>query len=232
MYQPQQPAPTQQPPQNPGQNPAIALFICAVAMGIGMFTNSWATAHEGRHSIGAGLFHIEGCRSDGGCESLDWARASDRLDIPSDVDTFRTLGIVSGFAALAALVVIGGMLMGPNLHKIPLIPLQIPMGLGAGCLTYFAFRLAMSDRDVSFGPGYSAFLTIGALLIAGTVVKQWVKPIVEEARAAAARPTAMYPPPPPPPPPATHQLCPRCRVGAQWVPQYQRWYCNSCQGYL
>jgi len=28
------------------------------------------------------------------------------------------------------------------------------------------------------------------------------------------------------------KLCPRCGQPATWIPQYQRWYCYSCQQYI
>ncbi len=50
------------------------------------------------------------------------------------------------------------------------------MGIAAFCLTTFAFRLAMADHDVNFGPSYSVFLTIGALIGGGFVLQQMLLP--------------------------------------------------------
>ena len=245
--QPPQGQPPQQhyPPQtpsvapNPAQTAGIVLLVCAVVMAIGMFTNGWATAREGRDSVNAGLFDIEGCGG-GHCQSLGWERGAKRLDIPSDVNTFRNLGMLGGFAALGVIIAAGVMALGRNTAKIPLKAFEIPMGIAGFCLTTFAFRLAMADHDVNFGPSYSAFLTIGALIVAGVVLHHKLKPMIALAQAATVHPTMGQPQQPMQQQPMQQQpmqqqnasTCSTCGNALQFAEQYQRWYCGSCQQYI
>jgi hypothetical protein len=217
-------------PPNPAQTTGIILLVCALAILIALFTKGWATASEGRFEIGAGLLGIEGCGG-GHCESLEWDKAEKQLDIPSDVGIFRILGLLCGLGAVGGIAAAGGLCLARNAGKIPLKPIQGIMGAASFTLTFFAFRLAMSDKDVNFGPGFSAFLGIGGLVAAGIVMQTMLRPLVQQAKAAApALPVAQAiggaaPGAAPGP-------CPKCGGQLQFVAQYQRWYCTACQQYV
>lgn len=159
------------------------MLVCAGVMALGMVTGSWGTAREGRGSISAGLLDIEGCGR-GHCETLGWDKGSEILDIPSDVNTLRMLGLLAGLLALGGMIAAGVLAIEQKLAKIPVKPIQIGLGIASFCLTYFAFSLAMADRDVDFGPGYSAFLAIGALIVGSYVLQKQLNPLVEQAKSA------------------------------------------------
>ena len=227
--QPVQGPPMAAQPPNPAQTAGIILCVCALALLIGLFTKGWASASEGREEVNAGLLGFEGCRG-GECRSVDWELAEKGLDIPSDVGMFRILGLLCGLAALGGIAAAGGMALARKTAKIPIKPIQGAMGAASFTLTYFAIRLAMSDKDVDFGPSYSVFLAIGGLVAAGIVMQTMLRPLVQQAQAAApqlpvaqavagAAPQAAGP-------------CPRCGGQLQFVAQYQRWYCTACQQYV
>jgi hypothetical protein len=231
--------PTGQPPAqgaaaapNPAQTAGIILCVCALALLIGLFTKGWATASEGRDTIGAGLLGFEGCGG-GQCMSVEWDKAEKMLDIPSDVGAFRILGLLCGLAALGGIAAAGIMALTRKTGQIPVKAIQGVMGAASFTLTYFAFRLAMSDDDVQFGPGYSAFLAIGGLLAAGIVMQVMLRPLVQQAKAAApALPAAQAVAGAGPAPTAAPGPCPKCGGQLQFVAQYQRWYCTACQQYV
>ena len=230
------------PPVDPAKMPAIVILVCAFLLLIAMVTSGWASASEGRIDIGAGLFGFEGCSGDR-CESMDWDDGAKRLDIGGDVSTFRILGLICGFLAIGGMGAAGGMALSGNLHKIPVKPIQGVMGAAAGTLTYFAMRLWMSDDDVNFGPSWGAFVGIGGLIGAGVMLKQKLSPLVAMAQGAMpqvptatagwqqgqqpgqhieqqqAAPQQAYP-------------CQTCQQPLQYVQQYQRYYCGSCQKYV
>jgi hypothetical protein len=217
-------------PPNPAQTAGIILCVCALAILIALFTKGWATASEGRSEIGAGLLGFEGCGG-GQCESVDWDKGEKMLDIPSDVGMFRILGLLCGLAAVGGIAAAGVMALMRNTGKIPLKPIQGVMGAASFTLTYFAIRLSMSDDDVNFGPGFSVFLGIGGLIAAGIVMQTMLRPLIQQAKAAApALPMAQAvggagPGAAPGP-------CPKCGGQLQFVAQYQRWYCTACQQYV
>lgn len=216
-------------PANPAQTSGIILLVCALAILIGLFTKGWGTASEGREDVNAGLLGIEGCRG-GQCQSIEWDLAEKALDIPSDVGMFRILGLLAGLAAIGGIAAAGGMALSRKTGQIPLKPIQGVMGAASFTLTYFAIRLSMSDKDVNFGPGFSVFLAIGGLIAAGIVMQTMLRPLIQQAKAAApglpaaqavggAAPQAAGP-------------CPKCGGQLQFVAQYQRWYCTACQQYV
>ncbi len=239
-------------PVDPAKTPAIIMLVCAVLLLIAMVTKGWAGASEGRFDIGAGLFGFEGCRG-GECESMEWDRAAKRLDIPSDVSTFRILGMIAGFLAIGGMAAAGGMALSGNLGKIPVKPIQGIMGAAAGSLTYFAMRLWMSDDDVNFGPSWGAFVGIGGLIGAGVVLRTKLAPLVEAAAGAMPQqgwagapqqqqwqqapqaPQQQWQQPQAAAPQQQAQQtypCQTCQQPLQYVAQYQRYYCATCQKYV
>ncbi len=235
-------------PANPAQKASAIVLACAVVLAIGLFTKGWASASEGRAEINAGLLGFEGCNR-GQCADIDWDEGAKRLDIPGDVGTFRILGLIAGILAMVGLGVVGGMGLTRNTGKIPIKPMQIVLGVASGTLTYFAFRLAFSDRDVDFGPSFSPFLAIGAIIGAGYVMRKMLDPIVRAEQAVAGfaapagqaamaqAPMAQAEPAGSPQPPAAEAppaapSCPTCGSAPQYVEQYQRYYCATCQKYI
>ena len=228
-------------PANPAQTPGILLLVCAALLAVGLFTKGWATASEGRETIAGGLFGFEGCRGSGKCSTASWDEAAKALDLTSDVETFRIIGMIAGFFALAGLLVTATLTLAGNVGKVPLKPVVIVLSLAAGSLTYFTIRFAMSDRDVDFGPSYSAFLAIGGLVAAGLIMRLKLRPLVEQARAGGPRSQgappqhAQQPPQQQPPqhqPPQQTHPCHQCGGPAHFVAEHQRWYCPSCQQYV
>ncbi len=165
------------PPSNPFVQTGVILLICAALLSLGLFTKSWATATEGRDSIGAGLFSFEGCNR-GRCETLTWEFAERRLDIPSIVNTLRIPGMFLGILAAAGMAIAGILALRGEAQKIPVAPIAAVTGGAAVLLTFFATQLALADKDVNFGPDYSAVFGIGAALAGSTVIQKKLKPLL------------------------------------------------------
>lgn len=146
---------------------------------------------------------------------------------------FRILGLLCGLAAVGGIAAAGIMALMRNTAKIPLKPIQGVMGAASFTLTYFAIRLAMSDKDVDFGPGFSVFLGIGGLIAAGIVMQTMLRPLIQQAKGAApGLPMAVAQGGAGAAPGAAPGPCPRCGGQVQYVAQYQRWYCTACQQYV
>lgn len=195
--------------------------------------------------LGFGLTGVSG-----GGESIGWDKAKEALDIPGDVATFATLALLAGIGAVAACGAAGGMALSRNTHKIPVVPIQIVLGLASFTMTYFAVRLSMSDDDVQIGPSYSAFLGIGGVVGAGVVIQQMLKKLVAQAKGMLPAGPAMgyaqpmhgqpmqgqpmqgQPMAAPPMAAAATVACPRCQGQATFVAQYNRHFCNACQQYV
>ncbi len=72
--------------------------------------------------------------------------------------------------------------------------------------------------------------------------EEWANAIQQEKHKAQYPPTQQpawgpmrtpAPPPPPPPPVATSsRFCPSCGRPVEFIAQYNRWYCRSCQKYV
>jgi hypothetical protein len=243
---PQGPAPAAQPP-NPAQTAGIILGVCALALLVALFTKGWAGASEGRLDIGAGLLGIEGC-SEGRCESVDWDKGADRLDIPGDVKTMRMIGLLAGLAAAGVLGAAAGMCLTRSPQKIPVGMFVTVLAAASGTLTWFAVRLWMSDDDVNFGPAWGAFVGIGSLIAGSVVLRTMVKPMQTRVASAmghagAGAPMQAYQQPGQPyqQPAQPYQqpmqqaqpvMCPHGHGPAEFVAQYQRYFCRTCNQYL
>lgn len=227
-----QPQPSAPAAANPAQLAGILMLVFGGLVLISLFTKGWGTASEGRMSIGFGL-----TGASGGGESIGWDQATKALDIPGIVGTFATLSLITGLAAVAGCGIAGGMALSRKTAGIPVMPIQIALGVASGCMTFFAIRLSMADHDVKIGPGYSAFLGIGGVIGAGVVLQQMLKKLVAQAKGgqpmaypmAAGQPMMMQPPPQAA---APFVPCPRCQAQAPFVPQYNRYFCNACQQYV
>ncbi len=159
---------------NPAQTVGILLAVCALALAIGMFTRSWGTASEGRAEIAIGLVGIEGCHG-GDCRALEWSRAGRTLDLPGDVTGLRIPALLLAIAALGAVGTAAGLALSGRVRSIPVKPLVGVIATAAGLLTLWTLRLATSDRDVDIGPGFSAFLAVGALVAASALLRTKVR---------------------------------------------------------
>lgn len=95
--------------------------------------------------------------------------------------------------------------------------------------------------DSSVGVGFILFLLAAAGGIVGGILS--ARAPAPTPAMAGGYPGSAYPPgqpmhtPPPgqqPPPPAQHAspACTQCGAPANWVQQYQRWYCGQCRVYL
>jgi hypothetical protein len=229
---PQGPAPAAQPP-NPAQTAGIVAGVCAVLLLVALVTKGWASGSEGDDTVNVGLLGFEGC-SHGRCESIGWEIA-ERLDIPGDVKTFKTLGLITGFAAVGILGFCAAMCLMRQQYKIPVKPFQFGLAAASACLTWFAVRLAMSDKDINFGPSWGAFVGIGAIVAGGFVLQQMIKPLVgtappgqhvqplPQAYAQQMPPQQMAPQP---------VMCPHGHGPAEFVAQYQRYFCRTCNQYI
>jgi hypothetical protein len=69
--------------------------------------------------------------------------------------------------------------------------------------------------------------------------EEWANAIQQEKHKMQYPPTQQpslgpmrTPPPPPPPPNKSSRFCPSCGKPAEFINQYNRWYCRSCQRYL
>ena len=68
--------------------------------------------------------------------------------------------------------------------------------------------------------------------------EEWVNAIQQE-KHKAQYPQSQQPswgpirtPPPPPPPSTSSRFCPSCGRPVEFIHQYNRWYCRSCQSYV
>jgi hypothetical protein len=144
---------------------AIALFATAIVTLVGVVTKSWFTVPGG----GVGLTGVEACRGSR-CMSISW---SDIPHVPSDIALWGYLGIIAGVAAVGVACAMGGMLLAGKLHKIPVRPFEIVLGVAAFATTMFLMRLYSDDpRHASFG--YSGFVAIGGLVVIGALTRQGV----------------------------------------------------------
>lgn len=242
---------------NPAQTAGIILCVCALAIAIGTFTHGWLSASKGDESVGIGLWSAKECE-DGNCRSRSWGDMGSF--VPGDVKIFGPLGFIAGLAAVGALGFAGAMALSRNTAKIPHKALLPVLGVASFAQTFFLVR-CMTDDKLSRGLSisYSGILAIGGLIGAGIVFKQMLVPQINAAKGMmpAAAPMAYGQPPMGQPPmgqppmgqpmaappqqpmaaaPAAGQpqvmTCPRCQGQAQFVAQYNRYFCNACQQYV
>ena len=113
--------------------------------------------------------------------------------------------------------------LGSLLGKDLLLPLD---NIRDVATTFSGFKVK-ADKDYEFGVG-----RFGKR-------EEWVTAIQQEQQRLRYPSTQQPPwgatqtlPPPPPPPDTPSQFCPSCGKPAQFIHQYNRWYCYSCQRYL
>jgi hypothetical protein len=230
--QPQAGAPAPSTP-NPGQNAAIALAVIAVVILIGTFTKSWFTESRGGGEMGIGLLGAEGCFR-GMCQSVSWSDMGSK--VPGDVQIWGYLGVLGGLGSAAACGYAAYLLFTRNTHKLPAMKmLQIPFGVAA--VGMLAFFVRLLTEEGSPGPSFSGFLAIGGVIGGFVVMKKMVEPLMNRAALPpGASPGAFGAPPAGAPmgasPVAAPSACPRCNGAIEYVAQYQRYFCRSCNQYV
>ena len=174
-------APSPAPPTAQGADKlkifGIVLAVCAGILLLTLFTHGWASATEGRDSAHAGLIDIEGCGRGGRCETLDWDKAVKRLDMPSEINVLRILGLLGGLAAVGMMGFAAAQALSRKPNKIPFKATEIAMSIAATSLTLFVVRLMLADKDISFGPSWGAVLGIGSLIAASVVLRAKLRPL-------------------------------------------------------
>lgn len=155
----------------------IVLAVCAGLLAITLFTHGWASASEGRDSAHAGLLDIEGCGRRGTCQTLDWDKAVKRLDLPSEINVLRILGLLGGLAAVGMMGFASAQALTRKPNKIPFKATEIVLSIAATALTLFVVRLMLADKDVSFGPSWGAALGIGSMIAASVVLRLKLRPL-------------------------------------------------------
>ncbi len=218
-------------PQPAGSNTqlgAALMLVAGICVLVGVLSKSFATASwdEGTESISFGFLGAEVCDGDE-CKELSWDQMG---KVDGDIKMVRILGLLSGFGA-AGLCAVAAFMAFSN-KRPPMGAVQGVMGVAAFSYTFFLIRFMSEGRgEMSPGPGYAAFLGIGGLIMGSIVNKTMFKHLP-----AGGAPGQAYSPPggypPPPPPPTATAPCTRCGQAAQFVAQYPRWYCPSCQQYL
>lgn len=149
---------------------AIALWITALLILVGVFTRSWFTPDRG--DGGVGLTGVEVCRG-GRCQTASW---DDLKRAPKDIGVFGWLGLVSGLGSAGLVAAVGGLVFAGRPVRIPLKVVSVVLGVTAFATTMFAMRvLGEMSRDVSLG--FSGFLAVGGLLVAGGLVQKGVAPL-------------------------------------------------------
>jgi hypothetical protein len=160
---------------------AIALWVTAVVILVGLFTKSWFTPERGDGGIG--LTGVEVCRRDH-CQTASW---DELRRAPRDINVFAWLGLLGGIGAAGFAAAIGGMVASGKAARIPLKVFNAVLGVAAFSTTMFAMRVfGEMSKDVSFS--YSGFLAIGGLIATGAIVQRGVAPLVRAAAVADAAP--------------------------------------------
>lgn len=178
---PSAPPPYTPPPAGAAVDPkvrnlAIALFVLAAILMVGVFTSSWTSKSQGKASIGTGLTGMEvsmGSRS----ESKSWG---DIKEAPGDFQLWGYLGLLGGLASVAGAVAIGvfGITNKPN--KVPLQIFQIVLAVTGGAMLIFLIRLMTHKELKELSVSYSGILAIGS--VAGIFV---VSKMLNDLRARA-----------------------------------------------
>ena len=153
---------------------AIALWVTAAVILIGLFTKSWFTPERG--DGGVGLTGVEVCRGDR-CETAAW----DELKrAPKDIGVFGWLGMLGGLGAAGLAAAVGGLVASGKAQRVPLKVMNVVLGVAAFSTTMFAMRVfGEMSRDVSIG--YSGFLAIGGIIAAGAILQRGVVPLTKAA---------------------------------------------------
>lgn len=204
---------------------AVLLFLGAVLLAAGVFTNSWMKAGSGNSSARAGLREIEVCSSGDECQSFSYTKMLKNSPRARDV-----LAAVSGMAALILgifAVILACITAGLIVAKTPKSVLGVLTIISAALagIASFAFIGSM-EKGPELEYGFSLFVFEAgfiAALIGGLMSLSHSRtPTGTTANRGGFAPHAQIPGPP----------CSRCSQPAAFVPQYQRYFCSTCNVYL
>jgi hypothetical protein len=156
------------------RNAAIAMFIAALAILIGVFTHSWFTADRGDGGIG--LTGIEECRR-GMCRSATWGEMGD--GIPSELPLFGYVGFLGGLLAAAGCAAAGVMLLRGNARKLPIKLVSGAFAVAALGQLAFVNRIFAAGEMKGVSLGWSLFVALGGLIAAAVITKTMVMPAIE-----------------------------------------------------
>jgi ribosomal protein S27AE len=163
----------------------VVLIVFAAVLGLGLFTKGWGTTTGGKDmkyvgdTVRAGMFGFDVCERDR-CESKGWEQMEERVkaedfSIPGGVIAFRMLGLATGFAAMAMMLVVAGMAFAGRTARVPMRLFTATQASAAVSLGLFAMLLGSWE---GFSPGYSAGLavaaSIGALVFGLIAIKPHV----------------------------------------------------------
>ena len=237
----------------PGVAAAVVLFVGAVLIGFGSISKGWVRGGEEDIKISAGLRSLEVCGGEEGCETdsylkhLDHAKGQQLLMALSGLAAF-----LAGLAGAVLAIIAGAMVLsGKSPRTLALIATII-----AGVALLFAFVfMASTDKPRGLSWSYACFLFIvGAIatLVGGILARGKGSPGMRPVPGMAMgmpggqmpymgqpmqpmpgqpmQSPMMQPPMPTQAPPSTP--CPTCRNPLQFVAQYQRWFCVTCNRYL
>jgi hypothetical protein len=181
-----------------GRNLAIGLLVCGGLILIAIVALSWVTAPGGRGS--AGPRGVEECRG-GRCESASWSEIDPGGRLPGDISVFAMLSLVTGIGAAGMSIASGATVLSRNLAKTPIKPARIVIGMAAGFAAYWEVRVLTTDELGDVGPGWSAFVGIGAMIAAGVLIQKlaaivaYARPMVAPMGPYAGQPHAGQPHP-------------------------------------
>jgi hypothetical protein len=213
--------------QSNTQTAGILLLVAAGAIVVGIVTKGFVSVsvRDSKITGHIGLLGGEVCGMGGGyggdsyggdCQSVPvWDNAD------TDVEIARLAAMIGGFAAAGCAAIAG--LLAFQRKQLPPMLLHGAVGVATSGAVYLLIKL-ITDSDipgVENSPSYSGFVLIGGLIMASVVAKSMLGGVPITSGAPAPTPYA-----------AATAPCTRCGRPAQFVTQYQRWYCPSCQQYL
>lgn len=246
------------PPAAPTTSPAggIVMLVLAFLIGLGTVSRSWIAQSHGDDKFAIGLVGSYMC-IDGECKGqiID-DRSDSKDDKEKAIVATGWIGFLGGLVA-AGFGVIGGILILTRKNaKMPWIPVYpIYAVLLLVDLSFIGQVLDMYHGEDKPPVGWSAMVTVLALIAGIIVVAAWLHPAARRERRAnpmgmgmgmspyGMQPMPMQPMGMPQPmpmqqplatPPAVMQApsaCPRCGGALQFVAQYQRSFCPACQQY-
>jgi hypothetical protein len=153
---------------------AIALFVAAAAILVGIFSKSWFDA--GREG-GIGLTGMEECRR-GECRSASWGD----VNAPGDLTAFGYLGFAGGLLAGLGCAVAGAMLLAGRAKK--LTELHAVKALSGTLVVGLLGQIAFVNTVMSKGKapiGWALIVAVVGAVGAAVVVRLLLTPALREA---------------------------------------------------
>jgi hypothetical protein len=172
-WAPPPPVPAMPPPQLAPQvdaaarPAAIALFVSAVAMAIGVVSYSWFT----KGSNGVGLAGVQDCFGHG-CKSQMW---TDLGRAPAEYALFGYVGLLALVGSIALSIHAGVMLLRDHARNAKVRTLNACLGISAFCTVSFWMRLQFGELGHRLTPGFAGFIAIAGVIVAGTIAHKTVR---------------------------------------------------------